>query len=158
MKKFKISKAAVSRAKERADALPLLNNSIRKGKGSLVAYVGEEVAKVVLQAEIKDTYDYDLKYGSKTVDVKTKERTVAPRDHYNCTVADFNTKQKCDEYAFISVLNDYSYAWYLGKISKQDFYERAKFYKEGDLDPESPRSKNFYFRADCYNIPIRELT
>ena len=113
---------------------------------------------VVLQAEIKDTYDYDLKYGSKTVDVKTKERTVAPRDHYNCTVADFNTKQKCDEYAFISVLNDYSYAWYLGKISKQDFYERAKFYKEGDLDPESPRSKNFYFRADCYNIPIRELT
>ena len=46
----------------------------------------------------------------------------------------------------------------IGKISKQDFYERARFYKKGDLDPESPRSKNFYFRADCYNIPVSDLT
>ena len=163
MRKFKITNTALDRAKARAAKLPLLNNSIRKGEGSLVAYIGEEVAKAVLGGEIEDTYDYDLVYhnpcsGKFTVDVKTKERTVEPRLNYNCTVADFNTKQKCDEYAFISVLNDYSYAWYLGKISKQDFYERARFYKKGDLDPESPRSKNFYFRADCYNIPVSDLT
>ena len=102
MRKFKITDTALDRAKARAAKLPLLNNSIRKGEGSLVAYIGEEVAKAVLGGEIEDTYDYDLVYhnpcsGKFTVDVKTKERTVEPRLNYNCTVADFNTKQKCDE-------------------------------------------------------------
>ena len=47
--------------------------------------------------------------------------------------------------------------WYLGKIDKSEFYQKARFYKEGDYDPDSPPRKSFYFRADCYNIPIREL-
>ena len=112
----------------------------------------------IIRFEFKDTYDYDVTYGDGTkVDVKTKERTVPPRENYNCTVADFNTKQKCDEYAFVSVLNDHSTAWYLGKISKKDFYKEAKFYKEGELDPDSPPNAGFYFRADCYNIPISKL-
>ena len=158
MKQFKISDNTLQRVKERAAKLPLLNNSIRSGKGTIVAYIGEEVVKRVLNGEIKDTYDYDIVYSNNfKIDVKTKERTVAPRSNYNCTVADFNTKQDCDEYAFVSVLNDHSKAWYLGKISKTDFYKKAKFYKEGELDPDSPPSKNFYFRADCYNIPISEL-
>lgn len=157
MRKFKISKSALERAQARADKLPLLNNSIRRGEGSLVAYIGEEVVKAVLRGEIEDTYDYDVKYGSTTVDVKTKERTVAPRYNYNCTVADFNTRQKCDEYAFVSVLSDLTYAWYLGKIKKESFYEKAIFYKEGEFDPDSPPTKDFYFRADCYNIPISSL-
>ena len=139
--------------------MPLLNNSIRKGKGAIVAYLGEAVVKRVLNGEIEDTYDYDVTYGNSIkVDVKTKERTVPPRENYNCTVADFNTKQKCDEYAFVSVLNDHSAAWYLGKISKEDFYKEAKFYEEGELDPDSPPSKDFYFKADCYNIPISKLS
>ena len=154
MKKFKISESAISRAKQRADALPLLNNSIRKGEGSLVAYIGEEVAKAVLGGEIKDTYDYDLKYESKTVDVKTKERTVPPRDYYECSVADFNTRQNCDEYAFVSVLDNLQEAWYLGKIGKKEFYETAIFHKKGEVDPDN----NFTFKADCYNIPIHKLT
>ena len=159
MRKFKISEEALKAAKARAEALPLLNNSIRKGRGATVAYIGEAVVKRVLNGEIEDTYDYDVMYGdSIKVDVKTKERTVPPRENYNCTVADFNTKQKCDEYAFVSVLNDHSTAWYLGKISKEDFYKEAKFYEEGELDPDSPPSKDFYFKADCYNIPISKLS
>jgi hypothetical protein len=158
MKKFKVSKETLSEAKNRATKLPLLNNSIRKGRGAIVAYLGEAVVKKVLDGDIKDTYDYDIVYGDDIkVDVKTKERTVPPRENYNCTVADFNTKQECDEYAFASVLNDYSAAWYLGKISKENFYKEAKFYKEGELDPDSPPSKDFYFKADCYNIPISKL-
>tara|TARA_B100000029_G_C17016424_1_gene756893 strand:- start:47 stop:559 length:513 start_codon:yes stop_codon:yes gene_type:complete len=158
VKKFKISEEALQKAKARAEALPLLNNSIRKGKGAIVAYLGEAIVERVLDGEVEDTYDYDVVYGdSIKVDVKTKERTVAPKEHYNCTVADFNTKQECDEYAFVSVLNDHSSAWYLGKISKEDFYKEAKFYKEGELDPDSPPSTDFYFKADCYNIPISKL-
>jgi hypothetical protein len=158
MKKFNISLKTLQRIKTRAEKLPLLNNSIRKGEGAIVAYIGEEVVKKVLKGEIRDTYDYDIVYGDDVkVDVKTKERTVPPREHYNCTVADFNTKQECNEYAFVSVLNDHSTAWYLGRISKDDFYKEAKFYKEGERDPHSPPSKDFYFKADCYNIPISKL-
>ena len=54
MKRFKLSEQLISRAQERADKLPLLNNSIRKGEGALVAYIGEEVVKHVLGGEIKD--------------------------------------------------------------------------------------------------------
>ena len=158
MKKFKISNNTLLNIKDRAKTLPLLNNSIRKGEGVVVAYIGEEVVKRVLNGKIEDTYNYDVVYGENIkVDVKTKERTVPPKEHYNCTVADFNTRQECDEYALVSVLNDNSTAWYLGKISKEDFYKEAKFYKEGELDPDSPPSTEFYFKADCYNIPISKL-
>jgi len=104
VKKFKISNDTLLNIKDRAKTLPLLNNSIRKGEGVVVAYIGEEVVKRVLGGEIEDTYDYDVVYGNNIkVDVKTKERTVPPKEHYNCTVADFNTKQECNEYAFVSV-------------------------------------------------------
>ena len=153
MKKFIISASALKRIKARAATLPLLKNSIRKGDGSLVAYIGEEVVKNVLKGEIKDTYDYDIVYKNTKVDVKTKERTVAPKPYYECSVADFNTKQDCDEYAFVSVLNNMKEAWYLGKISKSDFYKTAVFHKKDEVDP----ANNFTFKADCYNIPVWKL-
>ena len=153
MKKFIISTSALKRIKARAATLPLLKNSIRKGEGSLVAYIGEEVVKNVLKGEIKDTYDYDIIYKDTKVDVKTKERTVAPKSYYECSVADFNTEQRCDEYAFVSVLNTMEAAWYLGKISKADFYKTATFHEKGEIDPDN----NFVFKADCYNISISKL-
>ena len=154
MKKFIISNGAMQRVRARAEKLPLLNNSIRKGEGSLVAYIGEEVVKSVLNGNIKDTYDYDIIYQDIKVDVKTKERTVAPKPYYECSVADFNTKQECDEYAFVSVLDTLKEAWYLGKISKPDFYKKAVFHRKGEVDP----ANNFIFKADCYNIPISLLS
>ena len=153
MKKFIIAESALERIKARAAKLPLLKNSIRKGEGSLVAYIGEEVVKNVLKGEIKDTYDYDIVYKNTKVDVKTKERTVPPRPYYECSVADFNTEQDCDEYAFVSVLSTMKAAWYLGKISKVDFYKTATFHEKGEIDLDN----NFTFKADCYNIPISEL-
>ena len=144
----------MQRVRARAEKLPLLNNSIRKGEGSLVAYIGEEVVKSVLNGNIKDTYDYDIIYQDIKVDVKTKERTVAPKPYYECSVADFNTKQECDEYAFVSVLDTLKEAWYLGKISKPDFYKKAVFHRKGEVDP----ANNFIFKADCYNIPISLLS
>ena len=118
-----------------------------------MAYIGEEVVKNVLNGEIKDTYDYDIVYQNTKVDVKTKERTVAPKPYYECSVADFNTRQDCDEYAFVSVLNTLKEAWYLGKIAKADFYKKAVFHRKGEIDC----ANNFTFKADCYNIPISLL-
>jgi hypothetical protein len=158
MKKFKVSEATFKEAKRRFDNFPLINNSIRHREGGLVGYIGEALVLHLKGGEIKDTYDYDVidRNGLK-IDVKTKERKVAPLPHYNCTVAAFNTKQKCDRYAFVNVLKDMKTAWYLGSISKKEFYKKAVFRKKGEYDPTAPSHRPFRFTADCYNIPASEL-
>ncbi len=158
MKKFKVSEATFKEAKRRFDDFPLINNSIRHREGGLVGYIGEALVLHLKGGEIKDTYDYDVidRNGVK-IDVKTKERKVAPLPHYNCTVAAFNTKQKCDRYAFVNVLKDMKTAWYLGSISKEEFFKKAVFRKKGEFDPDSPPTRKFYFTADCYNVPASEL-
>jgi hypothetical protein len=158
LQEFKVSDQTFKEAKKRFDNFPLINNSIRNREGGLVGYIGEALVLHLEGGAIKDTYDYDV-VSSKGVkiDVKTKERKVAPRANYNCTVANFNTKQKCDRYSFVSVLDDYKTAWYLGSISKEDFYKKAIFYKQGDLDPDSSPRYPFKFTADCYNIKVNQL-
>ena len=52
MKQFAVTNQALERDKQRASKLPLLNNSIRNGEGSIVAYIGEEVVKKVLNGKI----------------------------------------------------------------------------------------------------------
>ena len=155
MKKRTLSFETLKRVKERANQLPILKNSIRNGEGYVVGFIGEEVVKDVLNGEIKDTLDYDIIYNGMTkVEVKTKEITVPPRSHFEGSVADCNTSQRCDEYAFVFVLKQMPYAWYAGKISKSDFYEAAVFHKKGEVDPAFP---NFVFKADCWNIAVSKL-
>jgi hypothetical protein len=48
-------------------------------------------------------------------------------------------------------------AWYLGSISKEEFFKKAVFRKKGEFDPDSPPTRKFYFTADCYNVPASEL-
>jgi hypothetical protein len=155
---FKVSDATLKEARRRFGNFPLINNSIRQREGGLVGYIGEALILHLEGGEIKDTYDYDVVSSNGVkIDVKTKERKVAPRANYNCTVADFNTKQKCDRYSFVSVLDDYKTAWYLGSISKKEFYQKAVFYKQGELDPDSSPNYPFKFTADCYNIKVSQL-
>jgi len=164
MKKRTLSFETLKRVKERASQLPILKNSIRNGEGYVVGFIGEEVVKDVLHGEIKDTFDYDIIYNGMTkVEVKTKEITVPPRSHFEFSVADCNSSQKCDEYAFVFVLKNNPsqttlcgarIAWYAGKISKSDFYEAAVFHKKGEVDPAFP---NFVFKADCWNIAVSKL-
>lgn len=140
----------------RADAVQMgqLNNSITKGQGNVAGFVGERIAQAVLGGKLDNTYDYDLVLpNGKTVDVKTKQTSVEPKDYYDCSVAAFNTKQKCDYYAFVRVKNDLSVGWFLGIISKEDYFKQARHLKKGDKDP----SNNYTVRADCYNLAIREL-
>ena len=53
----------------------------------------------------------------------------------------------------VELKNNLKQAWYLGKISKTDFYKNATFHKKGEVDPDN----NFTFKADCYNIAISQL-
>lgn len=132
-----------------------LNNSITHGEGNAYGFLGEKMAASYFGAAINHSYDWDLTFQNLTIDVKTKHCTSEPQPDYFCSVAAFNTRQKCDYYVFVRVLKDFSAGWILGGISKKDFFEQATFFKSGDLDPSS--NLGWKFKADCYNLRINQL-
>tara|TARA_R110001632_G_C11096582_1_gene390537 strand:+ start:62 stop:535 length:474 start_codon:yes stop_codon:yes gene_type:complete len=149
-----VTKEMIDKAELKDKEMGTLNNSIRKGAGNLVGFIGEQVALSIMGGSWSNTYDYDLvTEEGKKVDVKTKQTTVPPRSYYECSVAKFNTSQKCDAYAFVRVKNTLDTAWFLGVMDKQEYYKKATPLKKGDVDP----SNNFTVRADCYNLKIEEL-
>ena len=93
----------------------------------------------------------DIKY-----DVKTKRCTSEPKPYYDCSVANFNTKQQCDRYVFVRVENKnrrWGRAWVLGWLGHDEYFEKSRHLKKGQIDP----SNNFVVRADCHNVAISEL-
>ena len=131
-----------------------LNNSIMRGGGTRSGYLGEMIVVSVLGGDLANTFDYDVVLDDGTkVDVKTKRTSAPPRPYYSCSVAKFNTKQECDEYAFVRIKYDCTVGWYLGRIPKASFYDLATNHKKGEHDPDN----GFIFRADCCNLPISSL-
>ena len=155
MIEVKITEEMIAKAKEQAIAMGELRNSIRKGEGNLVGFIGEQVAQKVLGGFIDNTYDHDLMMDDfmTAVDVKTKETACAPLPHYSCSVANYNATQKCDYYCFVRVKKDLSVGWYLGVYPKESYVKDAIFLRTGDFDPDN----NFTVKADCYNMPISKL-
>lgn len=155
MIEVQITPDMVEKAQQQAAEMGALRNSIRHGEGNLVGFVGELVAQKVLGGMLDNTYDHDLLLDDfiTTVDVKTKETTVAPKPHYECSVAAYNTTQKCDYYCFVRVKNDLSVGWYLGTYAKDKYFKDAHKLHQGEIDP----SNNFTVKADCYNLPISQL-
>ena len=153
MKEVEISMAMMENARKKAKELGTLHNSITRGGGNIIGFLGEEVAHYCLGGVLENTYDYDLvmKDGTK-VDVKTVATTVAPKDHYNCVVAAANTKQKCDAYSFVRVKKDLSVGWYLGTMKKSDFFDIAAHHNKGDVD-----DYGFKMKAACYVTQISTL-
>ena len=128
-----------------------------KGDGNIAGFLGEEVANVVIGGTINNTYDYDLvaQDGTK-YDVKTKRCTSPPKPYYDCSVANFNTKQKCDRYVFVRIENKnkrWGRAWVLGWLTHDDYFKKARKLTKGQKDP----SNGFVVRADCHNVAISEL-
>lgn len=154
MIEVKITDDMLIKARDKSVEMGRLNNSITKGYGNLAGFIGEEIASYVLGAEQSNTYDYDLVMpnGAK-IDVKTKRTSVKPMLHYECSVAEMNTKQECDYYAFVRVMNDMSVGWFLGVYPKGEFFDDAVFLQKGQLDP----SNGYTVKASCYNLPISSL-
>jgi len=149
-----ISVEQLDKARKLSTKMGKLPNSITNGGGNLAGFIGEVVVTDLLNAEIKNTYDYDIvdSNGSK-IDVKTKRCNSEPKDHYECSIASHGTKQKCNEYIFVRVLNNLTKAWVLGRISKNDYFENSTYHNKGDIDPDN----GFKFRSSCYNLPINKL-
>ena len=155
MIEVEVTKEMLEEARKKSGELGVLRNSISKGSGNVAGFLGELLANKVLKGELKNTYEYDivLKDG-KTVDVKTKHCNAPPRGNYECSVAAFNTKQKCDMYCFVRLKTDYTKGWVLGVYDKSKYFSDSKFLRKGDVDPDN----NFVVKSDCYNIRIDKLT
>lgn len=148
------------RAKGLANDLGKINNSISRGNGNLAGFCGEiatarHLSSVGFEVDHTNTYEYDLIANGIKVDVKSKNCTSPPKPFYECSVANYNTKQKCDRYVFTRVNNNIVYL--LGWISKDKFYRDAVFHKKGELDSNFVKGKQFKFHADCWNISISDL-
>lgn len=146
-------------AREKSEEMGKLNNSITSGEGNLAGFIGEFVAAREIGAEVNNTYEYDLLAFGKKIDVKTKRCTSRPKDFYECSIAAYNTKQKCDIYLFARMLwlkqqpNHWERGWLLGWLPKEEYFEKATFLRKGQIDP----SNNFVVKADCYNLAIAKL-
>tara|TARA_B100000287_G_scaffold226776_1_gene213903 strand:+ start:733 stop:1221 length:489 start_codon:yes stop_codon:yes gene_type:complete len=141
------------KAREKAIEMGRLHNSILRGSGNMSGFIGEQIALHVLGGKWENTYDYDMQVNGLRVDVKTKQTSVEPKPFYECSIAKFNTKQDCDAYAFVRVLNDFSVGWFLGVLTKKEYFDKATFLKKGEVDP----SNNYTVKADCYNVRIDQL-
>lgn len=131
-----------------------LQGSITRGGGSPAGTLGEILVRDMMDYRQINTKDYDLYTDQGTrIDVKTKRCTSAPKEYYECSIAAHGTRQECDEYVFVRVLNNLTRAWILGSISKDEYFEKAVRHKKGEVD----ESNNFTFKADCYNLQISEL-
>ena len=131
-----------------------LQGSITRGAGSPAGALGEILVRDYLGYVHAPTPNYDLYTPEGTrIDVKTKRCTSAPQPFYECSIAAHGTKQDCDEYIFVRVLKNLQRAWLLGRISKEEYFAKAKRHNLGDEDV----SNNFIFKSDCYNLPISEL-
>jgi len=154
MIQVKITPSIISRAKKKAATVGNLQGSITGSLSHVVGAIGEIIVADAIGANESNTYDYDLVRDGERIDVKTKRCNTRPFPHYDCSVAAHGTNQNCDSYVFVRILTDTSRAWILGSIPKQDFYTKATKYKRGDVDP----ANGFTFKADCYNLPISELS
>lgn len=144
----------MKRADMKSKEMGTLNNSIMNGTRNFVGFLGEEIMMDYLGIDSpSNTYDYDIVYNGKTIDVKTKLTTVTPKLYYDCSIAAYNIKQKCDLYAFVRVHKNLKEAWVLGLKEKQAYLDESRFLKKGDKDGNN----NFTVRADCYNLPISSL-
>ena len=153
MKNIKIEKEDIDLANKMSSSMGALNNSITKGRGNVIGFLGEIIVAKELGITLDNTYDYDLIFNNKKIDVKSKKVSSAPRDYYECSVAALNTRQKCDLYAFTRIKNDLSEGWILGCLEKKKYLSDSKFLKKGSIDPDN----NWKVLTDCYNLPINKL-
>jgi len=172
MIKLDFDQSMIDNAVKKAEELGSINNSITSGRGNLAGYLAEIALTKYLDCKNiscdkgRDKYDYDLIKDGRKIDVKTKRRTVDPKPFFEVSIAGTSKHQKTDTYAFISITfkekrgmgSQAQYygvesIWLCGFMSKEDYFDKAIFWKKGAVDP----SNGFKVHADMYNMPISSL-
>lgn len=161
----------LSAAQARAELQGELNQSMRGMQANQVGALGELVGMQYLAnrgVEYEEVFStaYDLRFTShgetKTLEFKTKERTVAPLSSYDVTVPAYNHKhQRPDYYFFVSLessgksddIRRFRRAYILGVIGLQDFEAKAQRWTPDQVDA----SNNWKPTIECLNVKVRDL-
>ena len=159
------------RASKRVEESKIFKNSHRKIEANQVGYLGEIVFEDFLKKHdisfiddrSKTTHDYVIN-GLLTLDLKTKDRTVRPLQHFDNSVPLYNhSHQRPDYYYFISLLRDrsdnskninrFTHAFIMGGVDIKTIDTNGKHWKKDDIDP----SNGTKFWTDCLNINMENL-
>lgn len=162
MKAIPYNEGMVESAKRWGKRLGKLNNSITKGKGNLGGRLGEIAFASYIGAELADDYNYDILLSDEKIEIKTKRRTVAPKGHYEVSVASTSLHQKPDRYVFMSVeferKRGFNYygpkkVWLCGDMEAGEYLKKSRVWKKGEVD----ESNKFVTLIDMYNMKISDL-
>jgi hypothetical protein len=158
-------------AQARAEQVGELNRSMRGLSGNQVGALGELIGVDYLRScglQVEEVYStsFDARVEIdgewKTLEFKTKERTVVPEPHYDCTVPAYNhSHQRPDFFLFISLLSSgksdqitrFQTGYILGSMSLEKFDKLATAWNPNQTD----ESNGWTPTIECYNVPISHL-
>ena len=170
-RKRELTKEILQEAEERANSLPIFKGSHRKRQANVVGCIGEIVFEKFLQekkipyTDHRDSTERDyLVNGTFSLEVKTKDRTVAPRKDFDNSVPLYNhDHQRPNYYYFISLLRDraiddnrierFQKAFLMGGIDIDTLDRVGRVWKPGDVDP----SNGTTFWTACINVSMTQL-
>ncbi|MBB4408729.1 hypothetical protein [Agrobacterium radiobacter] len=169
---LRLNKPMIDYAYEEAKKLPRYNYSHREFQANFVGCLGEiSLARFFqlknvqfIDQRANTTHDF-LMAGKLTLDVKTKERSVRPKSHYENSVPKYNhSHQRPDFFYFVSLLRNtkfaeeekyrFTHACIVGAISLSDLESKGIERKEGTEDP----SNGTIFWTDCLNVTMEQIS
>jgi len=137
--------------------------SMRGEEGTYIGAIGEIVLVDYLKNHCMEVIDkrestrFDFFVNSKRVEVKTKDRTVAPKPFYECSVPLYNhSHQIPDWFYFISLYREgkvFKKAYLLGGMTYQQLSQEGVKMNEGEVDERN----GWLCREPCININIEKL-
>lgn len=156
-------------AAELAESRPVYRLSHRGSAANAVGALGEVLVLDFLTGsglpvahDDVTTHDLRLPHGA-TLEVKTKDRTVHPRPHYECSVPLYNHEhQQPDFYMFVSLQRDratptgiaaFHTGYICGAASLLQVHRRAATRRTGWTDPANGTK----FWTACQNLTIEQL-
>ena len=160
-----------AQALERAKSNPIYDRSYRREEANVVGCLGEVIAEYWMEkygikfiAQLNETtHDYKLSNG-KIFDVKTKDRTLKPKDFFDCSVPLYNhSHQKPDFFLFITLERDkydtsndikrFHTAYIVGSISCEELDRVGLLFLANERDERN----GTMFWTDCLNIEMWQL-
>lgn len=151
----------ISESEKKAKDLGSLRNSITNGAGDLAGYVGEYLVAETLGHPIvsNDSFDFDIQTPLYDIDVKTKRCNSEIKPEYACSVTKKGSFQLCDIYVFCRINFAQNKGWILGYEFKDTFFHKATYGENNAPEKiEGVENNGFNYRADCYNVLIKDLT
>lgn len=157
------------RARRRAAEYPVLKGSHRGEIANQIGALGEVVAESWLArngvrfTSVRTTRTDLILSDQKTLEIKTKDRTVAPKPEYEASIPLYNhDHQQPDYYLFVSLergrgsqsdLDSFHTAHIVGASSVRKMHELGKVWHAGETDPDNGTT----FWTDCLNIKLKNL-